>query len=390
MKYCYYKAFLYLFCLSCISTTTILAQNSPKEDTGQSRYWSPMITGLPMLSIHPDARSTGMANIGLATDADAFGIYHNMSKMGFATNSWGISLSYTPWMPDLVKDMNVSYLSGYFSIEDNVGLRHTVSGSLRYFNIGKALTFPNGSTDPVAVHPYEFAVDLGYAIRVHPYWSVGLALRYGISDYNFSINQVSSKAETFLGDLSVTYRAPIEVAERKATIQAAMAINNVGGKLTHDGGNTYLFSPAVFRLGVGGNTLLADMHQLGVYAETSKLMVPTLPIGADSNFQEKREKYYAQSAAKALASSWSDAPGGIGEELKEMTFSLGAEYTYAEHLIARAGYFFQDASKGTNGGLSLGAGIIYEFVRLDISYFLADQPKSPLNNTLRLSVNISL
>lgn len=384
-----YKLLITLFGLISCSLSLKAQETASGSTTEHERYWSPVITGFPVLSIHPDARSTGLANIGLATSADAYGIYHNMSKMGFVRDSWGISLSYTPWMPDVVKDMNVSYLSGYFSLEDGSGLRHTIAGSLRYFNIGKALTFPNGSINPVTVHPYEFAADLGYALRVHPYWSIGIALRYGLSDYNFSINQITSKAQTMLGDLSLTYRAPVMIAEREATVQAALAVNNIGGKLTHDGGETYLFSPAVFRLGVGVDTQLAGMHQLGVFAETAKLMAPTLPMGTGSDSEQSRADYYAQSPFKALLSSWGDAPGGASEEVKEMTFSLGAEYTYAERILARAGYFFQDPSKGMNGGLSLGLGIVYEFAELDVSYFLADQPNSPLNNTLRFTVNFS-
>ncbi len=381
------KALIHTTACSLFICTTAFSQDSQMGSAPQDKYWSPIIVGLPALSVSPDARSTGMGNVAVATNADAFGICHNMSKMGFISNTWGISLSYTPWMPDLFKDMNISYLSGYYSFEDATGLRHTLSGSLRYFNIGKAITFPNGVANPVPVHPYEFGADIGYALRMHPYWSAGVALRYGVSDYNFSVNQVTSKAQTILCDLSLTYRAPVNIANHNAMVQAAIATNNIGGKLTHDDGKTYLFSPAVFRVGVGVDTQISSIHQLGVYTEATKLMVPIFPIGTGG--QKDKEKYYSQSILKALFGSWGDNPRGFIGELKEMSFAMGAEYTYAERLTARVGYHFQNAMSGTNGGLSMGAGIVYEFVKFDVSYFLADRPNSPLNNTLRLTVTLS-
>lgn len=357
-------------------------------DVSSSRpvYWSPVIMGLPSLAILPDAHSTGMGNIGLTTDADAYGICHNMSKMGFLENRWGLSVSYTPWMASYgVKGMSFSILTGYYSFETKSGLRHSFSSSLRYFRVGEALAFMTNSRTPVTVHPFELSTDLGYALRLSPEWSVGIALRYGLSDYNVVSSGISGKASTMLGDVSVSYRKPLVISDKDATVSAAFAVNNIGGKLTHDGGKTYLFSPAIMRLGVGLKTDFSALHKFGVHVEANKYLAPTFP---GNGTKEDLSRYYSQNVFEGLFGSFADSKGGSIEEFNEVAWGVGLEYNYADRLFGRAGYFYQHASKGTGAGLTLGAGVKYEMVTVDLSYLLATQPDSPLNNTLRVGVSL--
>lgn len=349
-------------------------------------YWSPVIMGLPSLTIHPDARSAAMGNTGLTTSADAYGIYHNMSKMGFLENTWGFSATYTPWMTSFgVKGMSFSYLTGYYSFESATGMRHSLAASARYFRVGETLAFMTNTMAPVTVHPYELAVDLGYALRLNRNWSVGAALRYAMSDYNTVSSGISGKAGTILGDVSVSYRRPFVAAARDMEVTAALALNNIGGKLTHDGGKSYLFSPAVMRLGVGLKTDFTALHKLGVHVEASKFLAPTFPGNGSS---EELSKYYSMSVFEGLFGSFSDAKGGSAEEFNEVAWGLAVEYNYADRLFGRAGYYYQHASKGTGTGLTIGAGVKYEMVTVDVSYLLASKPDSPLNNTLRVGVTL--
>ena len=327
-----------------------------------------------------------MGNIGLTTGADAYGIYHNMSKMGFLTGRWGISAAYTPWMTSLnVKGMSFSYLTGYYSFEDKKGFRHSLSTSLRYFRVGETLAFVSGSLAPVTVHPYELAVDLGYALRLSEGWSVGAALRYAVSDYNTVSSGYTSKAATVLGDLSVTYAKKIVTGKYDSGVRAAIAFNNLGGKLTHDGGKSYLFSPAVMRLGVGWKTDFTAIHKASLHVEASKYLVPAFPANASA---DELGAYYGQNALEAIFHSFDDAKGGSAEEFREVSWGVGVEYNYADRLFARAGYFYQDPEKGTGSGFTLGAGVKYEMVTVDLSYLAASRPDSPLNNTLRVGFSL--
>ena len=342
--------------------------------------------GLPSLSINPDARGAGMGNVGLTTSADAYSLFNNMSKMGFTEHTWGLAASYTPWMTALdVRDMSYSALTGYYAFVSEGGMRHALSGSLRYFRVGETLAFSSGLVTPVTVHPYELSVDLGYALRFTPQMSVGAALRYGISDYNVSYNGVISRAATLLGDLSFSYFRPVSLRGRDVTFSAAVAVNNIGGKLTHDGGKSYLFSPAVMRIGVGAEIEFSALHRLGLHLESSKFLVPTYP---GNGTDEELAAYYAMNVAEGLFRSFGDAKGGSAEELKEVAWGIGLEYAYAERLYGRAGFFYQSPEKGTGSGLTLGAGVKYEMVTLDFSYLAATNPDSPLNNTLRIAVSL--
>lgn len=377
--------------LSLISLLALpLKAGTPPE---ASIYYNPVLTGAPMLSIIPDARSAGMAEIGLTTSPDAYALYHNISKLAFTDSVWGVSFGYTPWLSEISRDISLSALTGYYRFNTQ-DLRHGVSASIRYFHIGKALAFQKDTYLPLTIMPYELGVDLGYSIAINKHWAFGATIRYVRSDYNYSSDDVKALVNSVLGDFSTTYQTTLQLGEsRGGDLRTALAINNLGGKMSYDGGKTYLFAPTILRLGVGLETQIQPDHGLGVHFEVNKVMAPTyqsMPQGNQSEVASQREAYFAQSAFSALFNSFNDAPGGASEELKEYVWSLGTEYSYKDLLFLRAGYRYQHKEKGTGAGVALGGGLIYQGVKLDLSYFLATQPDSPLNNTLRLTLSFDM
>lgn len=362
-----------------LSVQMLSAQTTPES---VDKTWTPRITGGPSLLITPDARSAALGQTSLLSTGDAFAVVNNMSALAYVDVGWGASFAFTPWMPDLTKDMNLSMVSGYYSLAGESGMIHALAAGVRYFNIGTTLAFTQSTHSVVETHPYELAIDLGYAVRLHPYFSMGLALRYFVSDYTFSKNGVSSRAQTILGDLSATYRRPVELMGRQTTWTAAIALRNLGGKLSHDGGQSYLFSPTTLDLGMSVRLDLDEADALTLFLQGEKLMVPQLPTQG-SDLEEARQDYYGMSMWKALSRSWTEV-----DAWRDLTYAVGLEYIYQGRVFGRVGYRYEHPDAGTGAGLTLGGGFRYRMVELDLAYFVAQDSKSPLNNTLRVTLGV--
>ncbi len=358
------------------------AQETAMEPSDHS--WSPRVTGAPSLLITPDAGSAAMGESGLLSAHGAFALMHNMSLLPISGGqTWGVSLSFTPWMPDLTRDTNLSTVTGYYTFDGASDLRHSVALGMRYFNIGHTLAFPKSKRGVMETRPSELSVDLGYGLRVLPTLSVGIGLRYVASDYNISQNGVSSLAQTIMGDLSVTYRQSFSIKSLPTELTAALALRNVGGKMTHDGGLSYLYSPATLDLGVGARLRLTESDELFLQITGDKLMVPEYPTSAKSgSLDEARKAYYRYSIWQAMGQSWRDT-----DAWRDLAASVGMEYGYKGRLFARAGYRYVHPDAGLGAGLTLGGGFRYEMARLDLAYFVASDSKSPLNNTLRVTLS---
>lgn len=364
-----------------------------------AKYWVPIITAHPSMLIAPDARSTGMGNVGVVMAGDINSLWHNVSALGFASQQWAVGMVRTPWMTDIVKDMSLSGIMGYYSFDDQGGRRHTIGGTFRYFKIGNTIAFSNKSNHTSLLTPYEYSLDLSYALRVHSHLSVGVALRYAVSDYNYMESEIKSSVRQLVGDLSVTYQRPLSLELKDGlslplTLRGAVALNNLGGKSTHDGGNSYQFSPTILRAGIGGEWRMEKAHLIGLYLEATKVLVPAFPFLNSQEIRsatiEKRQKeYYGRNAISSMLASFVDAPNGRAEEWGEVTQAVGAEYNFHNWLLVRLGYHFQNITKGSNAGITVGGGIRWSMMQLDLSYFLAKQNSSPLNNTLRLTLAFS-
>lgn len=377
----HFNRVLALVSLLCIGGLNVKAQHE-----NSLKIYSPVLTGAPILSITPDARSAGMGDVGLTTSPDAHSIFHNISKLAYIDNEWGISFGYTPWLSEVSRDISLSTLSGYYRFDNSGQVTHALSSSIRYFHIGKAVAFQRQVLVPLTIVPFELAFDLGYSVALNKHWALGTSLRYLRSDYNFKVGEVKGMVDNFHVDLSATYQTTFDLNDQsEVQLRSAVALNNVGGKMSYDGGKSYLFSPAIMRLGVGADLLVNPMHQIGLHVEAKKVLAPTRIL----KDIEKPAGYNNMNMWTAMGVSFNDAEGGAAEEFNEVLWSVGAEYTYDERFFLRGGYQYQHPSKGVNRGLTLGLGFIYEWAKLDISYFAASESNSPLNNTLRLTLGVN-
>ncbi len=368
-----------------VCATALFAQGNSE---GSRRYFNPAQVGAFSTSIAPDARATGMGDIGVATTADAYSVYHNVSKLPFISGSWGLSGAYTPWLTELADDMGITYLTGYYTWGGTV--RHAVTGSFRYFNIGEAFIIPKSISDaPVEIRPFELSADIGYAIKLNPKWGVGAAVRYVRSDMNAKINGVDNVAQTVMLDLSASYVDSVRLFGYDLALRTGIAINNIGGKLSYDGGVSSSFSPTIVRLGAGLSHSWDGTHEFSWHFEADKILAPSVPLPDSPDFQSRRKELNEMGAIEGLFHSLSDAPRGMSEELEEISWATGAEYGYEDMFFARVGCRYQNPAKGNNSGIFLGLGLKYSKVNFDISYFTGFNNLNPLNNTLRLSVGVT-
>jgi hypothetical protein len=343
-------------------------------------------TGAPFLRISPDARSGGMADVGVATTPDAFSQYWNPAKNVFNENDLGIGVSYTPYLNNLTNDiflLNASFFTHLGSDGDSV-----LGASLYYFNMGEILLNQLDGTQINSIgraKPNEFSFDVSYGLKLSERYSMAVAARYIRSDLFNGLNDASNAnskvANTFAVDVSGFFVSNqfASFSETEGRVRAGFNISNIGPKLDYS--NTELNKahlPTNFRLGAGYDVLIGEDHTIGITTEVNKLLVPT--PGLDSKTPDK-------SALESLFSSWNDAPDGFSEELKEFTVGLGLEYNYLNSFFFRTGYFSESKLKGDRKFVSLGLGIKYQTFGIDFAYLIpTSQINSALENTLRFSL----
>ncbi len=375
-----------------------VSANAATVSDASGAGYNPLQTAIPSLSIAPDAVGGGMGDVGAATAPDNNSQHWNPSKYALAQSRGGVSLSYTPWLRKIVDDIDMVYLAGYYKPTD----RTAVGASFRYFNMGKIqLTgMPDASGTPIDLgeaKPYEMAIDASFSMMLSEYWSGGVALRFIFSDLfnGVSDEENYSKAKAFGADISFTYRKPITLGAYDATAGFGVAITNIGNKVSYDNGATYQYIPTNLR--VGGNFEFAfdDYNRLGVAVDLNKLLVPT-PYGDTTDYdtmdeyQDARDKYMDGSSIGGIFRSLGDAPGGFKEELKEVNFSVGLEYSYARKFMVRGGYYNENASKGNRKYFSVGAGFHLSIFELNAAYLISIAQTNPLDRTLRFSLGFDL
>jgi len=360
------------------SATQVNAQ-SKTSTTGANT----ITTGVPFLTIAPDSRAGAMGDAGVATSADANSQHWNAAKYAFAESEMGIALSYTPWLRNLVSDINLAYLVGYKRLDD----RQTLSASLRYFTLGD-ITFMSEYGDPTGQQsPNEFAIDMGYTRLLSDNFSGAVALRYIRSDLTGGqlVNGVETHAgNTFAADVAFYYQKEMRVNRKRSTFSSGINISNIGGKISYTDGETKDFIPTNLKLGVSYKTEMDKYNTITFAFDANKLMVPTpdtasvdIVTGLGSD----------KSVVAGMFSSFSDAPGGMSEELKEINLSAGAEYWYNNQFAIRAGYYYEDVTKGNRKFFTAGAGLKMNVFALDFSYLLPIAQNNPLANTLRFTLS---
>lgn len=367
---------------------------------------NPITTAVPFLLISPDSKQGAMGDVGVATDADANSTHWNQSKLAFADKKFGVALTATPWLRNLVPDIYLYYLSGYSKIsKPNAKNQQAVSASLRYFTLGNIqLTDAQGNSTG-DFKPNEFALDLGFAQKLGKNFSTGVAFRFvnsSISRVYFN-GQQGNAASTVAVDLSMFYKSDIfKLGDKKAYATTGLAFTNLGTKIKYSTEKNFI--PMNMRLGGGLKVLMDEANTFGFYLDFNKLLVPTPPIyeyqkdslgntttqiaidpttGAKKIAKGKNPNV---PVAQGILQSFGDAPGGFKEELSEFNISAGLEYEYNKTFAVRAGYFHEPKTKGARQFFTVGIGLKYSIGSLDISYLIPRTLNNPLQNTFRFSL----
>ena len=357
--------------------------------------FNPVHTALISANVAPDARSGGMGEVGVATDPDAASQYWNPAKYPFCISRAAIQMSYTPWLRNLVSDMNIAYLSGYYRIGDY----SAVSSSLRYFSLGEVyINFPeDGNTSSAnTVKPYEMTFDVGYSIMLSEKFSLAAAVRLLLSDMSYSGTEESSAATAFAADIACYYQNYVNIGQRECQLGLGLNISNIGSKIRFAGSDRSEFLPTNMRLGASLMVPIDEYNKFTVAADLNKLLVPTYPQlegkenKSSTSYKQREEDYYNTSSIAGIFKSFGDAPGGFKEELEEIQWSLGAEYTYNDRFSVRAGYHHEAESKGNRKYFTVGAGVRLSAFTLDAAYVLSAAKSNPLDKTLRFSLNFDL
>lgn len=346
-------------------------------------------TAVPMLRISPDARSGGMGDIGIATTPDANASFWNQAKIPFATQKSAIALTYTPWLKDLgLNDVYLISVAGYHQLAEG----QAISGSLRYFSLGNIQFTDFAGNDLQKFTPREWAFDAGYSRALSDKIGVGIALRFIYSNLgNGTFQGTPLKPGTAVaGDISFFYNGRNENGKG---ITAGAVMSNLGSKITYTQDVTAKdYIPANLGMGVMYHAIIDETSKISFGLDLNKLMVPT-PPNKDSLTRDDIDKYRNQNVVSSWFSSFGDAPGGFGEEMREFQVSVGAEYSYNDLFFARAGYFYEDKTKGNRRFFSMGAGIKYNKLGFNFSYLVPTGQginRNPLSNTTRFSLLFDL
>ena len=357
--------------------------------------------GVPFLMVAADARSAGMADQGVATSTDAFSQQYNPAKYAFSLDEQGFSVSYTPYLINLVNDISLAQAT-YFN---RISEKSAFAGSLRFFGLGEIELRQTDNPDEVTnkVNPNEFAIDGSYSLKLSERFSMAVAGRYIRSSLRIASENIDAKpASSFAVDVAGFYQSEeIAYNDFNGRWRAGFNIQNVGPKINYNNDIDDFssnFLPANLRLGTGFDFVLDDYNKVSVNVELTKLLVPT-PQNPDIDgdgviTSEERiqtnDEYRRIGWVPGIFKSFGDAPGGFSEELQELTYSIGSEYLYQDSFALRAGYFHENPEKGARRFFSLGAGFKYNVVKIDVSYlFSASQVRSPLENTLRFSLSFN-
>ncbi len=345
---------------------------------------NPIVTAVPSLSIAPDARGGGMGDVGVATSPDINSQYWNPAKYVFMESDAGVSISYTPWLRKLVSDIDLANLSGYWKLDN----RQAVSMSLRYFSLGDITLmdefgFPQGSS-----HPNELSVDIAYSRLFSEKFSGSVAFRYIRSDLGNGIAQQEIyPGSAVAADVSAYYRTPITLQNTDGTLAFGANISNIGSKISYDKKVSSNFLPTNLRLGSSFDYPIDQYNKISVSADINKLLVPTPQLNPTT---EDLQAYSDMSPLTGIFKSFGDAPGGFSEEMREISWSLGAEYAYNNQLFVRGGYYNESQYKGNRKYFTAGFGFKLNVFQLDAAYVISTSQTNPLDQTLRFTLGFDI
>ena len=372
------KALLATACLLCCG-------GAAADDDDKLNTFNPVEHAIISETIAPDARGAGMGDVGAATDPDVNSQYWNPAKYPFCISRAGVALNYTPWLRQLVNDIDLAYLAGYYRIGDY----SAISGSLRYFSLGEVYT-DYGNSD-MTVKPYEMSIDAAYSLMLSEKFALAAAIRWIYSDLRFDYSEDSKPASAFAADLAMYYNNYLMLGQRECQLGLGMNIRNIGSKISFYGDEESQFIPANLRLGASLMVPVDEYNRFTLTADANKLLVPTVPRQnegeSNSEYQDRvRREYSDVGSIKGIFQSFSDAPGGFKEEMEEVQWSVGAEYVYHDQFSLRAGYHHQAESKGNLKYFTIGGGFRMSVFSLDVGYVISTARSNPLDQTLRFTL----
>ncbi len=364
----------------------------------KQNMFNPVNASVTSQTIAPDARAAGMGDVGAATDPDVVSQYWNPAKYPFTISRAGVALNYTPWLRQLVNDMDLAYLAGYYRIGDY----SAVSGSLRYFSLGEVMTSSDiSASDALTINPYEMSLDVAYSLMLSEKFSIAAAVRWIYSDLTYDYTNDTSPGSAFAADISAYYQNYLNIGERECQLGLGLNVSNIGSKINFGGDDNSEFIPTNLRLGASLMIPMDEYNRFTIAADANKLLVPTYPSEAQYNEAPDKDKYndytdyvqkkyYDISSISGMFKSFGDAPGGFKEEMQEIQWSVGAEYTYHDQFSLRAGYHNEAANKGNRKYFTVGAGFKMSVFSLDAGYVIATAKSNPLDQTLRFTLSFDM
>ena len=372
-----------------IATTLFLACSLTTMAQDKRDFFNPVNTAVTSQTIAPDARSAGMGDVGAATDPDAVSQYWNPAKYPFCISRAGVALNYTPWLRQLVSDMDLAYLAGYYRIGDY----SAISGSLRYFSLEVFTSYD--SSNAMTINPYEMSLDVAYSMMLSEKFSIAAGVRWIYSDLTYDYTEDTSPGSAFAADLSCYYQDYINLGQRECQLGLGLNISNIGSKITFGGTDRSEFIPTNLRLGTSLMIPVNEYNRFTIALDANKLLVPTYPKKEDDEdagtYDDRiQREYYDVSSISGIFKSFGDAPNGFKEELEEVQWSLGAEYVYNDQFSLRAGYHHEAENKGNRKYFTVGAGFKMSVFSLDAGYVIATAKSNPLDQTLRFSLTFDM
>jgi len=388
--------------ISCLALWTIGFGTINAQDVKDQL--NPVHYGVTSLAIAPDARAGGLGDVGAATDPDVNSQYWNPAKYPFCISRAGVSLNYTPWLRQLVNDIDLANITGYTRLGDYDAL----SGSLRYFSLGEVIADEDGGT----IKPYEMAVDVAYSRMLSETFSAAVALRYIYSDLAYHADDETTPGSAFAADVALYHNGYLNLGGHESQMGWGLNISNIGSKISYDDGNTSEFIPTNMRFGLSLLVPIDEYNTITFAADANKLLVPTRPTmeqyvkqmikekggtAADyeNNYSDYRtwldgEGYYNISPISGIFKSFHDAPNGFKEEMQEIQWSAGIEYSYNNQFFLRGGYHYEHPNKGNRKYFTVGAGFKMNVFSIDAGYVISTAQSNPLDQTLRFSLAFDL
>ena len=386
----------FVFTFFSLKSIPVFSQSSSSILSGQDTSRRPIITAVPFLLISPDSRSAAMGETGVATSPDINSVHWNNAKLSFLEKDYGFSVSYVPWLGNIVDDMSISYLSGFYKLDDiqSFGL------NLKYFDLGEIQLTDNQGLSLGIENPKELSTSITYSRRLTENIGIGSSFRYIWSNLSGSISGYSDakSGSSFAVDIGFYYKNDITINGKESTISFGSHISNIGGKITYGSISNLDFIPVNFRFGSSLKTYLDQYNSITFALDFNKLLVPSPPIYEIDEQGDyvidpitNKPKIFKgkdpnRSVLSGVFSSFSDAPNGFREELNEITISSGLEYLYKDLLALRFGYFHENNDKGARKFITMGAGLIYNNFTVDFSYISTVEQNHPLAETMRFSV----